>query len=87
MHRAEAIEIHLKKYLSEIRELFPDARPSTNQHVSLHLPFFLKQFGPVHSWWTFPFERLIGVLQQLPTNNKSGGKQYDSILAFDLALY
>lgn len=70
--RAQAIENHLKKYLTEIRHLFPDVNPSTNQHISLHLPFFLMQFGPVHSWWTFPFERLIGVLQQLSTNNKTG---------------
>ncbi|PIL27816.1 hypothetical protein GSI_10970 [Ganoderma sinense ZZ0214-1] len=27
-------------------------------------------FGPVHGWWTFPFERFNGLLQRLNTNSK-----------------
>jgi hypothetical protein len=68
----EAISKHLKEYLTTIRVLFPSFDPSTNQHMSLHLTSFLRQFGPVHSWWTYPFERLIGTLQKLPTNNIFG---------------
>ena len=29
--------------------------------MALHLPDYLLLYGPVHSWWTFPFERLIHV--------------------------
>ncbi|KJA16575.1 hypothetical protein HYPSUDRAFT_1064401 [Hypholoma sublateritium FD-334 SS-4] len=32
------------------------------------------------SWWTFPFERLIGVLQRINTNNKIGGPLEQTIL-------
>lgn len=45
-----------------------------NIHASLHLYDFLLLFGPVISWWTFPFERLIGTLQKINTNNNVGGK-------------
>lgn len=71
-YRAKAIGLHLKDYLSGIHRLFPEVDGSTNQHMSLHLPVFIRLFGPVHSWWTYPFERLIGVLQHLPTNHKFG---------------
>jgi len=33
---------------------------------------YLRRFGPVHGWWTFPFERLIGMLERIPTNFKIG---------------
>ena len=70
--RVSRVKRHLQNYLTNLRHLFPESDPSTNQHMSLHLPEFLSQFGPVHSWWTYPFERLIGQLQQLLTNNKFG---------------
>ena len=38
----------------------------------LHIYDFLRLFGPVHSWWCFPFEWLIGQLQWLPTNHRFG---------------
>ena len=36
--------------------------------MALHLDEFLLLFGPIHSWWTFPFERMIGALQRMPHN-------------------
>jgi hypothetical protein len=67
-----SMHTHLQKYLSNLRTLFPDASPRCNQHMALHLADYMRLFGPVHSWWTYPFERVIGVLQQFPTNNKFG---------------
>jgi hypothetical protein len=49
--------------------LFPEKdtdRP--NLHASLHLPELLLKYGPVHAWWAYPFECLIGHIQQLNTN-------------------
>ncbi|KAE9382827.1 hypothetical protein BT96DRAFT_845020 [Gymnopus androsaceus JB14] len=39
-----------------------------------HIYDFLLLFGPVISWWCFPFERLIGALQKINTNDFVGGK-------------
>jgi hypothetical protein len=40
-----------------------------NVHASFHLYDFLLLFGPVISWWCFPFERLIGMLQKININD------------------
>lgn len=63
----------MQKYQETVLELFPDKhRDKPNLHAALHLPQLLLKFGPVHAWWTYPFERLIGSLQQLNTNKKIG---------------
>ncbi|KAJ8482680.1 hypothetical protein ONZ45_g14866 [Pleurotus djamor] len=47
--------------------------PRPNVHASFHIYDFLHLFGPVVSWWCFPFERTIGTLQKFNTNNHIGG--------------
>ena len=63
---ATAYLIHMKAYMEGIKNLFPQYWFHANHHMALHL------FGPVHGWWTFPFERLIGMLERIPTNFKIG---------------
>jgi hypothetical protein len=69
----------LREYLHDLPQIYckikpitTKFKPSTNQYMSLHLAEFLRLFRPVHSWWTYPFERLIGRLQHLPSNHKFG---------------
>ncbi|KIJ11066.1 hypothetical protein PAXINDRAFT_85099, partial [Paxillus involutus ATCC 200175] len=65
-------------WLSRLKTVhtFVDYRP--NGHMVIHIHHFLLSFGPVHSWWCFPFESLISQLQHLPTNNKFGMYQLAS---------
>ena len=70
---AAAYLTHMKAYMEGIKKLFPQYRFRPNHHMALHLHEYLCRFGPVHSWWTFPFERIIGMLQRIPTNFKIGG--------------
>ena len=63
---------HIQMYLNGLRELFPRYKFLPNQHMALHLAEYLQLYGPVHSWWTFPFERLIGMLQHIPNNFQDG---------------
>jgi hypothetical protein len=63
---------HILSYLSGLKQIFPDYAFRPNHHMALHLHEYLRFYGPVHSWWTFPFERLIGMLQRIPTNYKIG---------------
>ncbi|KAJ7153149.1 hypothetical protein C8R43DRAFT_950548 [Mycena crocata] len=51
----------------------------SNHHLALHIPEFLMLFGPVHGWWTFPFERMNGKLQRISTNYKPG--QYEATIS------
>ncbi|PBK84324.1 hypothetical protein ARMGADRAFT_860780, partial [Armillaria gallica] len=57
-------------YIEGIYELFPEYKFHLNQHMAIHLHEYLCSFGPVHSRWTFPFERVIGMLQHISTNCK-----------------
>jgi len=63
---------YMTEYLEGIRSLMPDYQFRPNHHMALHLPEYLLLYGPVHGWWTFPFERLIGLLQDIPSNFKNG---------------
>ena len=70
---AAAYLIYMKAYMQGIKKLFPQYKFCPNHHMALHLHEYLCRFGPVHSWWTFPFERIIGMLEHIPTNFKIGG--------------
>ncbi|KIM53423.1 hypothetical protein SCLCIDRAFT_139059, partial [Scleroderma citrinum Foug A] len=59
-------------WLSTLPNALPAAKPVPNCHMACHIYNYLKLFGPVRSWWCFPFECLIGHLQHLPINHKFG---------------
>ena len=40
-------------------------------HVACHLKQCITDFGPVRSFWLFSFERYNGILENIPTNNRS----------------
>jgi hypothetical protein len=59
----------MQRYQEGVVKLFPEKhKDKPNLHAALHLPGLLLKYGPVHSWWAYPFERLIGQLQQINTN-------------------
>ena len=61
----------MQAYLTGLK-VFPEYEFRPNHHLALHLHQYLVLFGPVHAWWTFPFKRMIGMLQHIPTNGKDG---------------
>ena len=66
----------LTQYLQDLQVLHPHASFVPNYHMVLHLPHFFCLFGPVRSWWCFPFECLIGQIQQLLSNHKVGKRTF-----------
>lgn len=70
--RATSYRSYIARWVQDLKKLYPDVEHRTNNHMALHIYDFLLLFGPVHSWWCFPFERLIGQLQHLPHNHKFG---------------
>ncbi|OJT06781.1 hypothetical protein TRAPUB_2364, partial [Trametes pubescens] len=73
IRRSQKYREYLAKWLNGVQELHPEGYSHrTNNHMAFHIYDFLRLFGPVYSWWCFPFERLIGHLQRLPHNDKSG---------------
>lgn len=67
--RAEFYDHHMELYVKGLRELYDHALVP-NHHMALHMKICLLLFGPVHSWWGFPFEQFNGLLQRLNTNHK-----------------
>ncbi|KAJ7482906.1 hypothetical protein B0H11DRAFT_1636567, partial [Mycena galericulata] len=69
---AQGYHEHMLNYRARLQKLFPDYECHPNHHMALHITECLHLFGPVHGWWTFPFERLIGTLERISTNYRPG---------------
>ena len=63
---------YMTQYISTLPNLHPNAHLKPNHHMLMHVPLFLWLYGPVRSWWCFPYEWLIGQIQQLLSNHKAG---------------
>jgi hypothetical protein len=72
LSRATAYRNYIARWIQDLQILHPEATRRTNHHMAMHIYNFLQLFGPVHSWWCFPFERLIGQLQRMTNNHKFG---------------
>jgi len=59
-------------YLSGIKTHFESISWVPNYHAALHIPKLLEEYGPAFGWWTFPFERIIRELQNVPNNSRMG---------------
>ena len=59
------------KFCKKSVELYGDDVITPNMHMHCHLSACLREFGPLHSFWLFPFERYNGILEVQPTNNRS----------------
>jgi hypothetical protein len=70
--RADAYRTYMVNWVRDLQVILPHARHRTNGHMALHVWDYLQLFGPVRSWWCFPYERLIGQLQRLPSNHIFG---------------
>lgn len=70
--RAQAYRGYIVAWIRDLQVLHPHAPHRTNGHMVLHVWDYLQLFGPVRSWWCFPYERLIGQLQRLPINHIFG---------------
>ena len=63
---------HYKAYLEGFVQLYKEVPVHPNNHMCLHLGMFLRLFGPVHSWWSWVFERYNYLLQNISTNSRFG---------------
>ncbi len=74
-NRALAYQTNIRQWLHDLEDIHgPVIGKRVNPHMAIHISQFLCLFGPVRSWWTFPFERLIGQIQRIPHNHMFGGE-------------
>ncbi|KIJ42591.1 hypothetical protein M422DRAFT_171070, partial [Sphaerobolus stellatus SS14] len=69
---------YMVRYIEGIKILYPEFSITANCHMAIHIYDFMLLFGPIRSWWCFPFERLIGILQRQPSNHKTGKSSMSS---------
>jgi hypothetical protein len=70
----------IKQYVKDLPDIHPHFRLRPNYHMAIHIYEFLGLFGPVLSWWSFPFENIIGILQRLPNNHKIGERNLMTLI-------
>ena len=61
----------LLQFCRKSAERYGDDAITPNMHMHCHLATCLREFGPSHSLWLFPFERYNGNLENQPSNNRS----------------
>ncbi|KAL6299917.1 hypothetical protein BKA93DRAFT_703922, partial [Sparassis latifolia] len=78
-------EDHYLRYLRQLLVLFPGVGLSPNQHFAVHFKDQFRTFGPAHSVWSFFFERVNHMLQQINKNNKLGQMEKTMFQRFCMA--
>ena len=61
----------LLQFCRKTERLFGNNVVTPNMHMSCHLVDCILDYGPIHNFWLFAFERFNGVIGQLPNNNQS----------------
>ena len=53
----------LLRFCKRSAQLYGSDVITPNMHMHCHLTACVKEFGPLHSFWLFPFERYNGILE------------------------
>lgn len=61
------------EYTTELIHLYGSGSIKPNHHFATHIGACVRNFGPLHDFWTFLFERLNKLLKSYKTNNHSNG--------------
>ena len=72
IHVSEVQQAHnlLRAFCLAVSEMYGDQEITPNMHTHLHLATTILDFGPVHSYWLFSFERYNGIVKSIATNHK-----------------
>ena len=62
---------YLMQFLNQFVDLYGSEFVTPNMHLHAHLRECLSDFGPMHGFWCFSFERYNGILGAYPTNNRA----------------
>ena len=66
----ELADEFLSMFCSQFQELYGEEACTFNMHLHMHLKESLIDYGPLHSFWCFSFERYNGILTSYHTNKR-----------------
>lgn len=61
----------LMKFCRRTESMYGPSIVTPNMHLHAHLKQCILDYGPIHGFWCFPFERFNGLLGEFPNNKKS----------------
>ena len=64
------------EYCRKFENLYGKEACTINMHLACHMADCIRDFGPIHTFWCFGFERMNGQLGAIPTNNRSVEVQF-----------
>lgn len=67
----DQIDMYLVQFCKQFEQLYGAEACTPNMHLHLHLKECLQNYGPVHGFWCYGFERLNGQLGKYHNNNQS----------------
>lgn len=70
LERAKLGDALLLQFCRRIERVFGNEFITPNMHLHCHLLKCTTDYGPLHSFWCFAFERYNGVLGSMPKNNR-----------------
>lgn len=68
---AVSADLFLHQFCQTFQSLYGPSKCTPNTHLHLHLKGCILDFGPLHAFWCYAFERYNGVLGSMHTNHKS----------------
>ena len=67
----ELVDCLLTQFCSQVEVLYWPDFITPNMHLHCHLKDCVLDYGPVHNFWLFTYERYNGILENFPTNHHS----------------
>ena len=64
-------DLLLIQFCRRMKRIFGPRLVTPNMHMHCHLAACIRDYGPLHCFWAFSFERYNGLLGSQPTNNRS----------------
>ena len=61
----------LLQFCKRVEVLYGKPTITPNMHLHCHLKQSLFDYGPIHNFWLFSYERYNGILENFPSNNHS----------------
>ena len=64
-------DLHLKEFCNKFQLIYGPQSVTPNMHYHLHLKKCISNYGPIHTFWLFSFERYNGILGSYHTNQRA----------------
>lgn len=71
LERVKLGDALLLAFCKKTERLFRTSSITPNMHMHCHLRTCMEDYGPLHSFWLYAFERYNGILGSMPNNKKS----------------